>query len=230
MEEETPTNGTNGADNHEPDQPEKRGRGRPKGSFNQPDFLPGASQHPNQYPKSGSQEEFWERCEIATTLRSTGTPYKQIGLKLGVDTSAAHRMVRRYLRAAARFYPAIELRELLAHALREQRRYVMVELEELQGIADATDKRLACIARSESLIIKEAQLFGLVGVGGDINIYAHGNNDESARPQLSQEVAVKVRSMIRDTRKVMDAEDAKFSITDESKDKGNGDQGKVEPA
>lgn len=211
MEEESPTNG-----NKHPKQ--------------KPTHLPGASTHHNKYPKSGSEEEFWKRCEEATRLRARKMKLVDIGTKLDVDTSMVHLMIRRYLRGAARFYPAVELREILAEGYRELFRLTMEELDRIDDDDKfVTDKRLACIARGESLITKEAQIYGIVGVGGEINLYQSlGNDNGSAGPQLTQEVAAKVRGMIRETRKVMDAEDAKFTVTDESKDKGNGDQGKGE--
>lgn len=218
MEEQVPING---GENHSPEKP-----ARPK---QKPTHLPGASPAPNKYPKSGSEEEFWKRCEEATRLRARHKTYPEIAAALNVDTSTAHRMVARYLQGAARFYSAIQHRELIAIRYRELSKITMEELERIQDGKLSTEKRLACIARAESLVAKEAQLYGFVSVGADINIIAGGEADPAGRPLPSAEDQRRLRQLARQLREIREGtqvEEAQFTVTDDGKDKGNGDQGK----
>jgi len=182
--------------------------------------LPGAKKW---YPKSGSEEVFWDRCEEATILRGRELTFREIGERLNIDVSMAHQMVRRYLRAAARFYPAIEQRELIATKYRELLRLVYREMDRLEDSNDNIDKRLACILRAESLIAKEAQLYGH---GPGIEVHIGGQKEDgSFSLNLALEDQRKLRAKARELRAIADgsAVDAEHTVEGEAKIEGNGE-------
>lgn len=184
-----------------------------------------ALRHP--YPKSGSEDEFWERCEEAASRYARGgISYRELGARMGVSPTMAFRMVRRYLRGAARFFPAVELREQLALAYRQLfglaiREFTLLEkplgsLDDKGKLLpipkDMADKdkvtaKIDLLARMESIVTRQAQLFGFSGTGVDLGGAGAGAADETPRSLPSPEDQALLRNLVRQQRAILEGRD-----------------------